>query len=100
MGSAENLVRLVADVRETVRSIPPGRVMSYGDIGDVIGVGARQVGRAMTLISDGVPWWRVVYADGTPATCHGGGAPDLLRSERTVFRGRRVDLRQARFQFS
>lgn len=84
------------DVRETVSAIPPGRVMSYGDIGERIGVGPRLVGRAMSLI-DGVPWWRVVHADGTPATCHDAQALALLRAEGTPLIGGRVDMGRARW---
>ena len=56
----------VDDVREAVCSIPAGAVASYGDVGRRANVGARQAGRAMSLLDEGVPWWRVVYADGTP----------------------------------
>lgn len=50
---------------ETVRSIPVGSVMSYGDIGAVIGTSGRQVGRMMARMEgDGVPWWRVCNARG------------------------------------
>lgn len=87
---------LVEDVREAVAGVPAGSVASYGDIGERIGAGPRQVGRAMTLLDENVPWWRVVYADGTPATCHGGRAPDLLRNEGTPMRGARVDMERAR----
>lgn len=83
------------DVREAVSAIPPGRVMSYGDIGKQIGVGPRLVGRAMSLI-DGVPWWRVVHADGAPATCHDGQALALLRAEGAPLIGGRVDMKHAR----
>lgn len=83
---------LIDDVRDIVACIPPGRVTTYGDIGAAVGVGARQVGRTMPLLDESVPWWRVVHADGTPATCHGGTALDLLRSEGTPTRGRRVDM--------
>ncbi|MEU7200642.1 MGMT family protein [Streptomyces sp. NPDC045470] len=71
--------------------IPPGRVMTYGDVaewlageeppgepgqgppsgGGPAGAGAgrrvggpRQVGRVMALYGGAVPWWRVVRADG------------------------------------
>jgi methylated-DNA-protein-cysteine methyltransferase-like protein len=54
-----------------VRTIPRGRVMGYGQVGDVVGVSARTVGRAMHHALDeaddpqrGVPWQRVVGADG------------------------------------
>jgi len=59
---------IIEDVREAVIPIPAGFVASYGDIGKRIGAAPRQVGRAMSLLDDGVPWWRVVYADGTPAS--------------------------------
>jgi methylated-DNA-protein-cysteine methyltransferase-like protein len=51
-----------------VRSIPPGRVASYGDVGYAVGVTARTVGWAMTVVVDAtdtpVPWHRVVGSDG------------------------------------
>ncbi|BCJ29410.1 MGMT family protein [Actinocatenispora sera] len=87
---------IVDEVRAVVAAIPPGRVMSYGDIAARIGAGPRQVGRAMTLLDDAVPWWRVVHADGTPATCHGGTAPALLRAEGTPLTRTRVDMPRAR----
>ncbi|MGV9843480.1 MGMT family protein [Streptomyces fungicidicus] len=86
----------VDDVREAVCSIPAGAVASYGDVGRRAGVGARQAGRAMSLLDEGVPWWRVVYADGTPPFCHGGRAPVLLRAEGTPMHGARVDMSRAR----
>ncbi len=50
---------------EVVRAIPPGRVMSYGQVGAEIGVTARTVGWAMANALEGdVPWQRVVGADG------------------------------------
>ncbi|WP_030902437.1 MGMT family protein [Streptomyces sp. NRRL F-5126] len=90
----------VDDVRDAVCAIPAGAVASYGDVGRQAGVGARQAGRAMGLLGDDVPWWRVVYADGTPPTCHGGQASALLRSEGTPLRGTRVDMARARFQWA
>ncbi|MGK5639662.1 MGMT family protein [Streptomyces sp. URMC 126] len=45
--------------------IPPGRVMTYGDVAEWLGEGGpRQVGRVMALYGGAVPWWRVVRADG------------------------------------
>ncbi|MGW5212301.1 MGMT family protein [Streptomyces sp. NPDC004051] len=91
---------LVDDVREAVLAIPAGSVASYGDIGRRIGAGPRQVGRAMSLLDESVPWWRVVHADGTPASCHGGTAPELLGDEATPMRGRRVDMPRARYRWT
>jgi alkylated DNA nucleotide flippase Atl1 len=88
------------DVRDAVMAIPPGFVASYGDIGRTIGAGPRQVGRAMSQLDDSVPWWRVVYADGTPASCHGGRAPELLSDEETPMLGSRVDMKRARHRWA
>lgn len=86
----------IDDVREVVVAIPAGSVASYGDIGRRIDAGPRQVGRAMSLLDDNVPWWRVVHADGTPASCHGGRARGLLVREGTPMAGTRVDMKRAR----
>lgn len=50
-----------------VRRIPRGKVMNYGQIGYWLDppIGARQVGRIMYSAPEGVPWWRVVGADGS-----------------------------------
>ena len=90
---------LLDSVGDVVASIPPGRVATYGSLGGQLGIGARQVGRIMSALSElgeDLPWWRVVHADGTPATCHGGTAYGLLEAEGTPFRGTRVDMRLAR----
>ena len=87
---------ITENVRAAVIAIPPGCVASYGDIGKNIGAGPRQVGRAMSMLGENVPWWRVVYADGTPASCHNGRAPGLLRDDGTPMLGARVDMKHAR----
>lgn len=48
----------------TVRAIPSGRVLGYGEVGALCGASARTVGWAMSLAPPDVPWWRVVGADG------------------------------------
>lgn len=87
---------VVDRVRRAVCDIPPGRVASYGDIGRIIGVDPRQVGRAMSQLDDTVPWWRIVYADGTLATCHDRTAAELLAEEQTPMTGSKVDMHRAR----
>ena len=87
---------IVADVREVVASIPAGFVASYGDVAGRIGAGPRQVGRAMGLLDEDAPWWRVVYADGTPASCHGGRAVELLEEEGTPMLAGRAQMHRAR----
>lgn len=51
-----------------IQSIPPGRVMSYGQIAEQAGSrrGARQVVRILHSLSEkhGLPWHRVVNAKG------------------------------------
>ena len=86
---------LVAEVRHVVLSIPPGRVASYGDVGRAVGIGPRQAGRAVALLDDDVPWWRVVHAGGVPPTCHAGTARGLLEAEGVPFRSARVDMTRA-----
>ncbi|WP_286135710.1 MGMT family protein [Arthrobacter sp. UCD-GKA] len=83
-------------VRAIVVSIPAGSVASYGEIGRLAGVGPRQAGRLVARLDEDVPWWRVVYADGTPATCHDGGARALLEAEGVPFRDGRVDIGKIR----
>ena len=87
----------VERVLSVVERIPPGRVMSYGAIAEVIGVGGpRQVGRVMSQEGGPVPWWRVVRADGGLPLCHDGEAARMQLAEGTPMRSTgRVDMRQA-----
>lgn len=84
-------------VLQVVERIPPGKVMAYGDIAEYLGRGGpRQVGRVMALHGGGVPWWRVVHANGDPAL-DDGRAVASLREDDTPMRGDRVDMRRARW---
>ena len=47
-----------------VELVPRGRVVSYGDLGTIVGIGPRQVGSFMRHHSDGLPWWRITNASG------------------------------------
>lgn len=54
-------------VYQFVRSIPPGKVVTYGQAADLISeiaLTARQVGSAMRWAPSDVPWHRVVGAGG------------------------------------
>lgn len=84
------------EVRAIVVMIPAGCVAAYGETGRTLGIGPRQAGRAVAALDDDVPWWRVVHADGTPASCHEGGAPARLGAEGVPFRGGRVDMAKLR----
>lgn len=43
----------VAEVRAVVAAIPAGRVAPYGEIGQAVGIGPRQAGRAVSLLGGG-----------------------------------------------
>ena len=51
-----------------VSQIPRGKVLSYGEVGRMVGTGARQVGAAMRQCPAGIPWHRVVGAGGKIVT--------------------------------
>jgi alkylated DNA nucleotide flippase Atl1 len=84
-------------VLELIDRIPPGRVMSYGSIAERVGAGPRRVGRVLSRWADETQWHRVVYADGTPSSCHDGVAARLLREESTPMVGGRVDMNRAQW---
>jgi alkylated DNA nucleotide flippase Atl1 len=87
-------------VLDVVERIPPGRVLSYGDIADLLGDGGpRRVGRVLGRDGSAVPWWRVLRADGTHVAGIRKQGLDLLRAEGTALRGSgpnaRVDMDRA-----
>lgn len=87
----------VADeIRGIIAAVPAGQVISYGEIAALVGIGPRHAGRLVGELADEVPWWRVVYADGSPATCHGGRALLQLAAENTPLRGNKVDMQRLR----
>ncbi len=93
-----------ARVLDVVDSIPPGLVMSYGDVAEYLGEGGpRQVGRVMALWGGSAPWWRVVHADGSLVRGHEAAALKRYRAEGTPLRPSpqgppsRVDMRRARW---
>jgi methylated-DNA-protein-cysteine methyltransferase related protein len=79
------------EVLRRVRSVPEGRVTTYGDLSP----GAPRF--AGTVLSDcdepDVPWHRVVRADGSLAK--GERQRRLLDAEGVPFNGARVDMREA-----
>jgi alkylated DNA nucleotide flippase Atl1 len=93
-----------ARVLDVVEAIPAGRVMSYGDVAEYLEAGGpRQVGRVMALWGDGVPWWRVVHADGSLLPGHERSALARYREEGTPLRRAAdgspagIDMRRARW---
>jgi alkylated DNA nucleotide flippase Atl1 len=93
----------VERVLEVVDAIPPGKVMTYGDVAATLGSrAARMVGQVMAYYGSDVPWWRVVRAGGHPPANHEHIALQHYRAEGTPLLGGhgapyRVDLRAARF---
>lgn len=90
----------VEQVLGLVEDIPPGRVLSYGDVASALGWrGARFVGRIMAHGAEGVPWWRVVRIDGTLPAPLWTRAVAHYDDEDTPLAagGRRVDMRRARW---
>jgi alkylated DNA nucleotide flippase Atl1 len=90
-------------VLDVVDSIPPGSVMSYGDVAEFLGEGGpRQVGRVMALWGGGVAWWRVVRADGVLLAGHERAALAQYLEESTPLRRPaggglpRIDMKRAR----
>ncbi len=94
-------------VLEVAEAIPPGRVMTYGDVAEWLEEGGpRQVGRVMALYGGAVPWWRVVRADGTLLPGHELDALAHYREEGTPLRAAsrasddhlpRLDMARARW---
>lgn len=87
-------------VVDLILAIPPGRVMTYGQIAEAAGNrrGARQVVRILHSLSAscGLPWHRVVNAQGRIAFSDEEGRFSqraLLEAEGVVFRADgRIDL--------
>ena len=103
--SASQLDDFASDVLDTVEAIPPGYVMSYGDIAEYLGRGGpRQVGRVLATSGGAVAWWRVIHADGSLLAGHEHAALGHYRAEGTPLRppaaggAYRVDMRRARWQ--
>lgn len=94
--SAKRTEEYVEQVLGLVERVPPGRVTTYGLIAEVVGSGPRLVGNVMATEGGGVPWWRVVRADGTLPPSHGDEARQAYLAEGTPLRrGGAVDIRAA-----
>ena len=86
--AADESFDFVDHVLEIVRAIPPGRVMTYGDVAAVLGSrGARAVGTVMARHGSNVPWWRVVRAEGYAPQGLASRARVHYLSEGTPLRG-------------
>jgi methylated-DNA-protein-cysteine methyltransferase-like protein len=94
-------------VWEIVRRIPRGKVTTYGKIAamipppggmnpkDYLAFGARWVGGAMAACPEGIPWQRVINAQGKISLRPGADSNkqrELLEEEGIVFEKDRVNL--------
>jgi len=68
-------------VHNIVSTIPKGKVMTYGQIGKILGITPRVVGFALhaNKAPDEVPCHRVVNRDGRIAPGFAFGGPDIQR---------------------
>jgi methylated-DNA-protein-cysteine methyltransferase related protein len=81
----------VDKVRAVVRDLGRGEVVSYGEVARRAGYprAARAVGNVLAS-SMGLPWWRVVRANGVLAAHGGEEQARRLRREGITIRGGRV----------
>jgi methylated-DNA-protein-cysteine methyltransferase-like protein len=89
-------------IEKTIRTIPHGKVSTYGAIAQAAGYpgAARQVA-AVLRRSFGLPWQRVLGAGGEIKLRGDSAIEQRLRleAEGVRFRGRRVDIKQHEFKF-
>lgn len=86
----------------TMAQIPPGKVISYGELASLAGLGraARWVGRLMSQLPDDtrLPWHRVIGAGGRLSLPAGSVAGheqrERLRAEGVTIVNGRVDMRR------
>lgn len=84
----------------TLAAVPYGKVVSYGQLADLAGLGraARWVGRMLSQLPDGsgLPWHRVIGAQGRLSLAVGTASGDeqraRLRGEGITIRNNRVDI--------
>ncbi len=94
----------VEQVLEVVERIPEGKVLTYGDVAELVGSrGARFVGNVMSRYGSDLPWWRVLRSGGWPPKGLEQQALEHYREEGTplvrgVVDGLRVDLARARWE--
>jgi methylated-DNA-protein-cysteine methyltransferase-like protein len=78
-------------VVDVLRRLPPGEVVSYGEVAAEAGYpgAARAVGNLLAGGLEDVPWWRVVRSNGTLVSGHARKQAALLAAEGvTVVDGR------------
>lgn len=93
MAKSELFERNASRVADLVEQIPPGRCMTYGGIGKVIGIVPRYVALIMATAEEihGTPWHRVVGAGGVvKGGAHRTEQVRRLRAEGVSLDGSRI----------
>lgn len=98
--------QLYATIYEVVNDIPAGKVATYGQIAQLIGLPrhARHVGFALANLApdSSIPWHRVVNAQGKTHPKHGRSVSfqkDRLSEEGITFNSsQRIDLKKFQWQ--
>ncbi|WP_298448103.1 MGMT family protein [uncultured Marinobacter sp.] len=91
---------------QVVMAVPPGKVVSYGQVADMAGLGrqARYIGRALGKLPKGhsVPWYRVIRSNGQIAFPEGSEIyqeqVSRLQAEGVEVVNGRVAMRRFRWQ--
>jgi len=86
----------------TLSQVPAGKVVSYGQLAELAGLGraARWVGRTLSQLPDGtsLPWHRVIGAGGKVSlkagTVSGDEQRARLRAEGVLVQNNRIDIRR------
>jgi methylated-DNA-protein-cysteine methyltransferase-like protein len=89
-------------IEAAIRSIPPGKVSTYGAIAQAAGLPGMARGVAQVLHRGfGLPWQRVLGAGGEIKLRGDSAIEQRLRleAEGVRFRGRRVDIKAHEFKF-
>ena len=84
-----------ASVRAVLRALPPGTVVTYGEVAEEAGHpgAARAVGNLLARGED-LPWWRVLPVSGRLLPGHEAEQAARLRAEGVAITANRVaDLR-------
>lgn len=91
---------------QVVIAVPPGKVVSYGQVAEMAGLGrqARYIGRALGKLPKGhsVPWYRVIRSNGQIAFPEGSEIyqeqVSRLQAEGVEVVNGRVAMRRFRWQ--
>ena len=88
--------RREAAIRQAIRSIPRGKVATYGQVAEAAGYprNARQVAQVLRKYGDALPWQRVLGAGGRIKTTRDSALEQRMRLEMegVRFHGPRVDM--------